>query len=54
MIDWSEMAPRRKPTRKEKGLYQQWRRYLSDSRLTLEEQHERAAKFAERGDRVPT
>jgi hypothetical protein len=49
MIDWSEMRPKRPPTRKERGRYQRWVRYLKDSRLTEEDIHQRAANFAEKG-----
>lgn len=52
-IDWSEMQPRRKPTRKERGLYQAWVKYLKDSRLDASEIHKRAAENAERKKVVP-
>jgi len=45
-IDFSDMAPKkRKPTRKERALYKRWRKYLSDSRLSIDEQHRRAATY---------
>ena len=52
-IDWSEMQPRRKPTRKERGLYRAWVKYLKDSRLDASEIHKRAAENAERKKVVP-
>lgn len=49
-VDFSDFAPRsRKPTKKQTALYKKWRRYLADSRLTVEEQHRRAAQFASQG-----
>lgn len=45
-IDFSDMAPKkRKPTRKERARYKRWRKYLSDSKLTIDEQHRRAATY---------
>ncbi len=45
-IDFSDMAPKkRKPTRKERALYKRWRKYLCNSKLTIDEQHRRAAAF---------
>lgn len=49
MIDWSDMRPDRKPTRKERGRYQRWVKYLSDSKLTEQQIHERAARLTEQG-----
>lgn len=49
MIDWSSMRPVRQPTRKEKGRYQRWVKYLTDSKLTQEQIHERATRLAEQG-----
>lgn len=46
MIDWSEVY--RKPTKKEVTLYKKWRKALSNSRLTKQEQHNRACYFTER------
>jgi hypothetical protein len=52
-VDWSEMNKARKPTRRERGRYKRWRTYLKDSRLGEDEQHRRAAAFAERGEVPP-
>ena len=49
MIDWSGMRPVRKPTQKERGRYQRWVKYLTDSRLTQEQIHERATRLTEQG-----
>ena len=49
MIDWSSMRPSRQPTRKEKGRYQRWVKYLTDSKLTQEQIHERATRLTEQG-----
>lgn len=48
-IDFSSLRPVRKPTRKERGRYQRWVKYLSDSRLSEDEIHNRAAQFAAQG-----
>jgi hypothetical protein len=53
MIDWSDMQTRRKPTRKERGMYQAWVKYLKDSRLSPDEVHKRAARFTEQRLVVP-
>lgn len=52
-VDFSAIAPTRAPTRREASLYRAWRAYLRDSRLTPDEQHRRAAHFAEQGKKVP-
>lgn len=49
MIDWSGMKPARQPTRKERGLYQRWVKYLKDSKLNEQQIHERAARLTEQG-----
>jgi hypothetical protein len=49
MIDWSKMKPTREPTRKEKGRYQRWVKYLKDSKLSEQQIHERAARLTEQG-----
>jgi hypothetical protein len=49
MIDWSKMKPVREPTRKERGRYQRWVKYLKDSKLSEQQIHERAARLAEQG-----
>jgi hypothetical protein len=49
MIDWSHMKPASQPTRKERGRYQRWVKYLKDSRLTEEQIHERATRLTEQG-----
>lgn len=53
MIDWSSFAPVRQPTRKERGRYQEWRIYLKNSRLGVDEQHRRATIYAESGEIPP-
>lgn len=52
-IDFSELRPTRKPTRAEKVLYRTWVTYLSDSKLSVDEVHKRAADFTERGKKPP-
>ncbi len=42
-----------KPTKAQERLYRQWRAYLKDSRLTVDEQHTRAAEFAGQNRKVP-
>ena len=49
IIDFSEMSPLRRPTKKEKARYQRWVKYLKDSKLSEEQIHERAARFTEQG-----
>lgn len=49
MIDWSDMRSVRKPTRKERGRYQRWVKYLKESKLSEEQIHERAARLTEQG-----
>jgi hypothetical protein len=49
-VDWSSFEPnKRLPNKREKKLYVQWRAYLKDSKLSIEEQHRRACSFAEQG-----
>lgn len=52
-VDFSSMRRQRQPTRRERGLYQKWVRYLKNSRLTEDEIHRRAASFAEQHMQVP-
>jgi len=53
-IDFSDLRPKpRKPTRKERGRYQRWVKYLSDSRLSVAEIHNRAAWFTKEGEEPP-
>ena len=53
-IDWSDLKPKtRKPTKRERALYNKWRKYLSDSKLSIDEQHIRAAAFASNNRKVP-
>jgi hypothetical protein len=54
MIDWSGMLKVRKPNRKERRLYRQWFKYLSEgNKLSEETIHARAAQAAERRMSVP-
>lgn len=52
-VDFSTLRKVRQPTRKERGLYQQWVRYLKDSSLSDDEIHARAAQAAEQHRQVP-
>ena len=52
-VDFSALRTQRQPTRKERGLYQQWVRYLKNSRLSEDEIHSRASQFAEQHRQVP-
>lgn len=52
-IDFSPYQNVRKPTKKELSNYRNWVKYLSDSKLTSEEVHKRAASFASRGSKCP-
>lgn len=49
-VDFSSMRPKRKPTRKERGRYKRWVKYLKDSRLSDSEVHNRAAHLAQNRD----
>lgn len=51
-IKWPPLA-QRIPTAKETGRYHRWMRYLSNSKLTKQEQHERACTYAGRGEDPP-
>ena len=51
MPDFSEFAP--KPSKKQITLYHKWRTYLKDSKLSIDEQHKRAADFAGCNRTVP-
>lgn len=55
MIDFSHLRPAKEvyPTRMQEKLYRSWRKYLADSRLTLDEQHKRASLYAGRNEKVP-
>lgn len=52
-VDFSSLRRQRQPTRRERGLYQQWTRYLKDSRLSDDEIHARASQAAEQHRQVP-
>jgi hypothetical protein len=52
-LDWSDFNKKRKPTRRQVALYRRWKKYLSHSRLCLDEQESRARQFAERNERPP-
>jgi len=52
-IDFSELRPVRKPTKKEKALYRRWVKYLSDSNMTEDEVHNRAAEYTTQRQQVP-
>ena len=52
-IDWSDAAPRRKPTRKERACYKRWIKYLKFSRLSGSEIWKRSTTFAEQGKEPP-
>lgn len=53
MLDWSDIAPKKKPTKKQIALYHKWVKYLRDSRLTEQDIQSRAKTFAERNERIP-
>lgn len=53
MLDWSDVVVKKKPTRKQRGLYHNWIKYLRDSRLTEDEIQRRAMHYAERNEKVP-
>lgn len=44
-IDFRSLARKRQPTKKEKARYKRWVKYLSNSRLSESEVHQRAAAF---------
>lgn len=48
-IDFSSLRPTRMPTKKEAALYRRWVKYLSNSNLSENEIHSRAASFASQG-----
>lgn len=50
-IDFSCML--KSPTSKQKSLYRQWEKYLSDSKLNKEEIHKRASHYASEGKAPP-
>ena len=52
-IDFSELRPVRKPTKKEKALYRRWLKYLIDSQLSEDEVHNRAAEYTTQRLQVP-
>jgi len=52
-IDWSSVDRKRQPTRKEKASYRNWKKYLSDSKLSPEEINSRAKAFASQKKKVP-
>jgi hypothetical protein len=49
-INWPK-EPVRQPTKKEKANFNNWVRYLSDSRLSQSEIYSRAADFASKGEK---
>lgn len=49
-IDFEKLRKKRQPTRKEAARYRRWVKYLSDSKLSPDEVHKRAACFAARGE----
>ena len=49
IVDFSDLQPVRKPTKKEKARYRRWLRYLSDSKLSKQEIHARAESFTLQG-----
>ena len=53
-FDHLRPAKETRPTRAQERLYRQWRAYLKDSRLTVDEQHNRAAEYAGQNKKVPT
>lgn len=54
-MDWPKWPAdgKKTPTKKQAAAYRRWRNYLYDSRLTVGEQHSRAATFALEGRIVP-
>lgn len=52
-IDWSSVERKRQPTRREVSLYRQWKKYLTDSKLSPTEIDSRAKAFAEQKKKVP-
>lgn len=52
-LDWSKVAPRREPTKKQVKLYRGWKKYLSNSRLDIETIERRAKHHAENNREVP-
>ncbi len=54
MIDWGEqMRNTRQPTKKEKARFNQWVKYLKDSKLSIDEIYYRAAFYTEHGTKLP-
>lgn len=53
MTRYEHLRHRTRPTKKQERLYKQWRAYLKDSRLSEDEQHARAAAFADRNREAP-
>lgn len=43
----------RPPSKKEKGQYNRWVKYLKDSKLSNEEIHKRASQFVNQNMKVP-
>jgi hypothetical protein len=46
-LDWSEVVPKKKPTKQQIKLYRGWYKYLRNSRLTEEDVIMRAKHYAE-------
>jgi hypothetical protein len=52
-VDFESLRKVREPTRREAANYRNWVRYLSDSKLTSDEIHSRAAAYAAQGKKAP-
>ena len=52
-LDWSDVVPKKKPTKKQVGLYYAWKKYLTDSRLPKDEIERRAKYNAENNREAP-
>lgn len=48
-VDFSDLRHSRKPTKKERGRYKAWVKYLKNSKLSEEEIYRRAEIFALQG-----
>lgn len=51
--DFSRLHPTRQPSKQEAKRYRQWVTYLTDSKLSTDEIHRRAAAFTEQGCKIP-
>lgn len=52
-VNFDSLRKRRQPTRKEAANYRKWAKYLSNSKLSEDEVHRRAADLAGRGFKLP-